>query len=156
MVRGWLNENRLRFDYQPYIVEDKEDYLTFQFSGIAPEIVLVVLGRGNFEIHIVYQDSTWDIAADFDVGPSQTEAGLYYCRHCLPEARKYYPSLSDLIYRHSLEPLLEWAKETFQKTRWMGLFEYEGAAYVKIIEESDLLAVKKDPHFAHGFPIVQS
>jgi hypothetical protein len=156
MVLDWLDENRLRFNHPPCLVEEGENSLIFKFSGIAPEVILAVMKYGAIDIHIDDQGSSWDIAAEFSVYRARTENGLHYCSGCLPEERKYYPSLSALIYQHGLEPLLNWANETFQKTKWIGLFRYKGATWVKIIEEGDLPAINKDPHFVHGFPVVQT
>ena len=92
-VLSWLKENRLRFNYKPFIAEGGRDRLVFKFSGIAPEVILVVQEYGAFEIHVRYRNFLWDIAEEFDVGPAQTQTGRYYCKLCLPQGRKYYPSL---------------------------------------------------------------
>jgi hypothetical protein len=155
---AWLEENRVRFNHHPVIVQGGADYLIFGFSGIDPGVKLVVQERGNFEIHIAdpsHQGSSWDIVTEFDVYPAQTDTGLYYCELCPPEKRTYYPSFSELVRQESLVPLLDWTNRTFRKTNWVGLFQYKGATYVKIIEEKDFLLAKKQSDFVSGYPLVK-
>jgi hypothetical protein len=156
MVLDWLRKNRHRFNHQPYIVQGGLDYLIFRFSGIAQEVILVVREHGAFEIHIRDRNFLWDIAEDFDVAPAQSQTGLYYCQLCFSSERKYYSSLSELVHEEALEPLLDWTNQTFQKTKWIGLFQNESSTYIKIVEGIELFSVKSQSDFVDGFPIVQT
>jgi hypothetical protein len=154
-VLSWLKENRFRFNYKPFIAEGGQGHLVFKFSGIAPEIILVVQEHGAFEIHVRYRNCLWDIVEEFDVGPAQTQTGRYYCQLCLPQGRKYYPTLSELVHQEALDPLLDWTNETFQTNKWIALFRVKGCTYIKIVEESDLPLVKSREDFIYAFPLVQ-
>lgn len=154
-VLSWLKENRPRFKYKPFIAEGGRDRLVFKFSGIAPEVILVVQEHGAFEIHVRYRSFLWDIAHDFDVAPARTRSGMYYCKLCLLAERKYYQSLSELVHQEALEPLLDWTNETFQTNKWIALFRVKGCTYIKIAEESDIPSVKSREDFIYAFPLVQ-
>ena len=156
IITDWLEENLPRFNHPPYLIKIKDHCLIFQFIGVATKIQLVVQKRGNFEIPVTYRNRFWDFVHDFDVAPAITKSGRYYCKLCLPPGRKYYGSLTDLVRRESLEPLLNWANETFQEDKWIALFQIRGCTWVEIVEVGNIPIVKRREEYVTAFPLVQA
>jgi len=151
----WLQENLHRFDHHPYLIEDKDHCLIFRFTDIDRRVELIVGKNGNFEISVHYRNRFWDFVCDFDVAPGLTKGGKHYCKLCLSPGRKYYPSLADLVRRHALEPLLLWANETFQKNKFLALFQVRGCTWVEIVEAGSIPNVQKRKEMVFAFPLVR-
>ena len=103
---SWVAQNRSRFNHEPIITNQKNDYLEFSLLGTVKE-VSCLLTNLDLEIHVSYKGTHWDIIASFDAPVIHTLAGQYCCGRCDPAERKMFALPEDLCTEHCFEPFLK-------------------------------------------------
>ena len=103
----WIELNKSRFKYTPYIIESEADYFILGFTGLTECLTCSIQESGQCIIFIHDKYGTyWDMVMDFDIHQRRTDDGSYYCELCIDKI--YYPNLQAFWEGHSFEPLLEW------------------------------------------------
>ena len=145
----WMKSNHHRFNHKPYIIKNRKNGFTFQFSDIIPELQGYIGKNGTFEIRVFFQVTFWDILTDFDVFASITRDGQFYCRFCKLTYDDGFSKNKPLLYdtkkelweQHSYEPFLQWANENLYSSHYLCLYGEKDsctAAYIKTKNEAVL------------------
>jgi len=155
---SWLSESHTRFIVEPGISKARDGHLEISFHGVAPEIAVIIHGKGDIGVVINHHGGCWDILSEFDILPRRNSVGDHYCGFCLPGSKKFYRSRRELLTEHGFEPLLKWINENFQPSRWILLFGEEGhTTWAKIVKEEDVEPTKAREGleaFVRAFPVI--
>ncbi len=133
------------FNYPPLITKSRKNHFILQFQGITP-CISCLFQNWEIMVWVHYKGDCWDGLCGFDASVRRSSKDQYYCALCFPEYRKYYSSRQELWVKHSFEPFLEWANETFVSTNYLCLSQYGGdggSTSARIVTESEL-AVKTE------------
>jgi hypothetical protein len=175
----WLAHSAARFHHPPRVVLSRKHDFVLQFAGITPAIECVIKNKGtvgiynlpqgeesirlvfvrqvyqvDVGIYVSYQRETWDILTDFDVYQRRTSTGQYYCDACTPP--EMFPSRAALLVAHCFEPLLAWANEQLQLSRWLCLFGETGdLTWAELKPAEDVPAGMPQKDLMYACPVVR-
>jgi hypothetical protein len=147
---SWVAQNRSRFNHEPIITNQKNDFLYLRLLGIASEISCL-LTNSDLVIHVIYKKVHWDIITTFDAPAIRSRVGQYYCGRCEPEYRKMFASPEDLCAAHCFEPFLKWTNEKLKPTTWLCLFRRQGCTWVEMLDDT---VVEQRRTTSKGFKLV--
>lgn len=153
---AWLDKNRDRFIAGPFIIDIQKCCVNLGFVGIRPEIgATIQYGRryGCISVYLMYRGRSWDLLADYDVGPTRRSSGDHYCELCPLEKRRLFRSRRELLSDHLFEPLLKWVNEHLIPSRWICLFASCGATWAKTIDVGRIRSDKDFKQLVDAFPV---
>lgn len=150
----WLSRNRGFFPYPPVIVENRKKYFHIRFRGITSSI-LCSIHKYGYSLSVSNEDEVWDFLDFGEVTERRTPSGRYFCYQCKPECRKFYPTRYALWEDHVFNRLLNWAKQNLLKTKWLCLFDHDGATTALVVDEKYLPMAMKDDSFYKAIPMVE-
>ena len=173
----WIAHSSARFHHPPRMVLQRKNYFVLRFAGTTPAIECVIKKKGtvgiyqpqgeesirlvlvghvykvDVGIYVIYQGETWDILTDFDVYQRHTSTGQYYCDACRPP--EMFPSRAALWVAHCFEPLLAWANEHLQASKWLMLCRSVGTIWAELKPREDMCAKETAAHLVYACPVVQ-
>ena len=138
---NWFSHNHRKFKYLPGLINVSKTYdrVELWLSGdFATNLVFRMDERFHITLHVTYNHRFWDILAEFDVDVKKTELGQYYCGLCEPEYKAFYSSRSELVEKHSLNPLLDWINSNYNQSKYITLFASNGSSWTRIVNDNEL------------------
>jgi hypothetical protein len=149
----WLAHNSARFHHPPRVVLTRRVYFELQFSGVTPAIRCAIGHEGMVGIYARYQGEWWDALADFDVVARRTATGQYACGLC--PSPELCASRAALWITHSFEPLLAWANEYLQASRWLLLCRVGGTTWAGLKPMEAMHAREIADSLVYACPVVR-
>lgn len=151
----WLAKNRGLFRHPPVIVKNGRTCFTMCFRGINSVIGCIITSY-DYSISVDYKGECWDLLDNNFVSEQQTPSGEYFCKECEPGHQKLFPTMSALWEDHVFNPIMEWANSNLLKTKWLCLFQYEGATWAKVVDENSLLKEMQNKNFFKTIPLMEN
>jgi hypothetical protein len=151
----WLSKNQEFFQHPPVIVKNGKNYFTMLFQGINSAIGCIITDH-DYSISVDYKRECWDFLESNFVSERQTPSGMYFCGECKPKTRKIFPTRIALWEDHIFQRILNWATDNLLKTKWLCLFQYEGATWAKIVDEKNLLKEMQDKNFVKAISLMKN
>ena len=151
----WLYKNQEFFQHPPVIVKNGKNYFTMRFQGINSAISCIITSY-DYSISVDYKGECWDLLESNFVSEQQTSSGEYFCKECEQEQQKLFPTRFAMWEDHIFKRILNWATDNLLNTKWLCLFQYEGATWAKIVDENNLLKEMQDKNFVKVIPLMEN
>ena len=151
----WLSRNRGLFQHPPVIIKNGNNCFTMCFKGINSTIGCIITSY-DYSISVDYKGDCWDLIDSNYVSEQQTPSGEYFCKECEPGHQILFPTRSALWEDHIFNPIMEWANNNLLETKWLCLFQYDGATWAKVIDENNLLKEMQGKNFFKTIPLMVS
>jgi hypothetical protein len=152
----WLSKNKEFFLHPPVIVKNRKTSFTMRFQGISSAIECTLTNHG-YMISVDHKGLCWDLIDVGDVYEQRTSSGQYFCKECIPEYKKLFPTRFALWEDHVFQPMLKWSTNNLLKTKWLCLFQTHGngITWARMVDENNLLKEMQDETLFKAIPIMK-
>ena len=156
--KQWLKQNKKRFTHPPFITNVTRNGFGIRFTGIDPRFCCYVGYSGSAVVWVRYGGQSYDIIMEFDVIPRKDAKGKYHCYLCRIEdpTSATYASRTDLVTKHTWEPLLEWINENTTASKVVCVYGMGGGStWAKIMLTQEIEQEQANSSYVDSFPVVR-